>query len=230
MTTNHFPMEGLTFKRLLRFFLPMFPSQRPYQLQQREKGEYLYFPNQNQTHLYLLQKGRVKVGTQVNESQQHLQHIVWEGELFGELILFGQSLLNGFAQALEDVKYYAIEVEPMQQLLQQNWMVRQQVLEAINKRLQATESRLLAQQIQDTRTRIINFLLHFSKKRGRRVGKYGYFVAPFFKQTDIAALTGCSLPAVGLVLRELKKKGFITYCHHQLRIYNEHELKYRIRN
>ncbi|MFK7907647.1 MAG: Crp/Fnr family transcriptional regulator [Chitinophagales bacterium] len=226
---KHFiPMEGMTFKRLLRFFLPLFPHQKPYQLHQATKGEYIYSPNQNRTHLYLLQKGRVKIGTQVDECQQHLQHIVWEDELFGESVLLGQNPSNGFAQALEEVEYYTIEVEAIRQLFTQNWMVRLQILGAINKRLQSAESRLLAQQTQDTRTRIVDFLLYIAKERGSRVGKYGYFVAPFFKQTDIAALTGCSLPAVGLVLRKLKKEGLISYNSRQLRVYNIHELKHWI--
>ncbi len=214
------PITGITFNRLLRFL----PS-NAYQLRHSPKNTYLYSPTQKQTHLYLLQKGRVKIGTQINENQQHIQQIIWEGELFGELILFRQNSENGFAQALEKVEYYVVEVKAMQQLLQQNWMAQIQVLEVFNNRLHAAQSRLVAQQTQDTHTRIIDFLLHIAKEKGNKVGKYGYFVAPFFKQTNIAALTGCSLPAVGLVMRKLKEENLIVYSSKQLRIYHLHELK-----
>ena len=217
---THLPITGISFGRLLRYISSNSSIRKSFQLHQAPKNTYLYFPTQKQTQLYLLQKGRIKVGTQINDNQQHIQHIAWEGELFGEQILFGQNPVNGFAQTLEEAEYYAIEVATMRQFLQQNSLAQTMVRQVFNKRLQAAQKRLYAQQTQDTHTRIIDFLLHIAKEQGHKVGRYGYFVAPFFQQKDIAALTGCSLPAAGLAMRQLKKEGLIQYSSKQLRIYN----------
>lgn len=229
-------ITGITFERLLKFFSYSL-QQKPYSLKFARKGSKIYTPFEETNAVYLLKRGRVKIGVEemVKEGgkcplkKSYIHHIAWEGELFGELVLMNAPLLGHFAEALEDIEYYEISANAMQDLMHQNWMVQMQVLQLVGKRFQEAQKRLEEHILQDTRTRIITFLLELAIEKGEQVGKYGFLVRSFFQQADIAALLGCSLPAVGMVFRELKQKGLISYGGKRLQVYNRHELEFAVR-
>ncbi|MGB0929426.1 MAG: Crp/Fnr family transcriptional regulator [Chitinophagales bacterium] len=235
---NTLSITGITFERLLKFF-PYSLQQKPYQLKFAKRGTRIYEPFQQTDSVYLVKKGRIKIGVEqstklekdntVLSTKTYIHHIAWEGELFGEIALMGTPSMPTFAETMEDMEYYEISASAMQSLMQQNWMVQMQVLQLVGKRFREAQKRLEGYSHQDTRTRIITFLLDLAMEKGEKVGKYGFWVRSFFQQADIAALLGCSLPAVGLVLRELKQKKLISYGRKRLQIYNRHELKFAIR-
>ncbi|MGB0929429.1 MAG: Crp/Fnr family transcriptional regulator, partial [Chitinophagales bacterium] len=199
---NTLAITGITFERLLKF-LSYNPQQKPYTLKFAKKGTRIYESFQNTGSVYLVKKGRVKVGVEEETTEIgkkcplkkiYIHHIAWEGELFGEMTLMDAPDLGMFAEAMEEVEYYEISANAMQNLIQQNWMVQMQVLQLIGKRFQEAQKRLEEYNLQDTRTRIINFLLDLAMEKGEQIGKYGFLVRSFFQQADIAALLECSLP------------------------------------
>ncbi len=142
-TINYLGMEGVS----LECFLPLIPfclQQKAYQVKQASKGSYIYPPFQNGHNVYLIKKGRIKVSVMhQNEKGEYIQYIAEQGELFGDWGLFHSHQFGEFAQAMEETSYYQIPIENMQQLMQQNTMVRMLLLQMISLRYQQTENRFI---------------------------------------------------------------------------------------
>ncbi len=68
--------------------------------------------------VFLLKKGKVKIGTYSNDGKEIIKAILEPGEIFGELSIMGQEKRKDFAQALtSDVRFCAIGVEEMKEIL-----------------------------------------------------------------------------------------------------------------
>jgi hypothetical protein len=61
------------------------------------KGDFIYFEDEQSDHLYLVAEGRVKIGSYTEEGKEVTKAILATGEIFGELALMGQDKRSDFA-------------------------------------------------------------------------------------------------------------------------------------
>jgi len=85
------------------------------------------------------------------------------------------------------------------------------------------ETRLENLVFKDSRSRIIDFLLELSDKRGERVG-YETVVRKFLTHQEIANLTATSRQTVTTVLNDLRSKGLIKFDRRRLLIRDKDKL------
>jgi len=172
---------------------------------------FVFVPDENNDYVYLLLKGRIKIGTFSQEGKEVIKEILQPEQLFGDLALAGESTHTEFAQTLhDDVTYLQIRMSDIQQLLQHNQRFVYACITHLSNRLQRVEDRLAKLVLKDARERIIEFIVETAGKEGRRVG-FETLVKHYLTQQDIANITGTSRQTVTSVLNDLRKANLIHF-------------------
>ena len=136
-----------------------------------EKGKFIYFPEEPSKVVFLLKRGRVKIGTYSDEGKEITKAILEPGEIFGELAIAGQDNRQDFAQVLDNnVKICAIHKEEMLKMLESMPRLSLKMTHLIGLRLQKMERRFESLIFKDARDRIIDFIRDLVLSKGKKVG------------------------------------------------------------
>jgi CRP/FNR family transcriptional regulator, cyclic AMP receptor protein len=173
--------------------------------------QFIYMPDEPADFLYLLVKGRVKMGTFSEDGREVIKEILQPEQPFGDLVLGGETKRSDFAQAMHDeVTYLMIRFSEFLDMMMRNQTLMMSCLQHMHKRLQRVEDRLASLVLKDARERIIEFLVYSANREGRQVG-YETLVKHQLTQQEIANLTGTSRQTVTSVLNDLRKSNLIHF-------------------
>lgn len=162
-------------------------------------------------HVFILSDGFVKVGNFYIDGKEVLKSIVMPGEVFGELGLTGEDLRSEFAIPFRgSCTYYAIRVADLKQAMTESSELMFRVLTGLGIRVGSAEKRFEAYVFQDSRSRVIDFILSYAKKVGKPTDA-GVIFSHFMTHQDIANLTGASRQFVTAVLNDLRRSGYIGF-------------------
>jgi len=190
-----------------------------------EKGEFIYLNDEPSTHIFMIAKGRVKIGSYSDDGKEIIKAILSEGEIFGELSLTGEETRGDFAQAMDsETTVCPMPLEDMQQLLLDNKNLSLKIFKIIGLRMKKLERRLESLVFKDARSRIIDFLYEMGVERGQKVG-FEMMIKNHLTHKDIANLTGTSRQTVTTILNELKEKNLINFNRRQILIRDMEKLK-----
>lgn len=187
------------------------------------KGSYIYLPNEHADKIYMIDEGRVKIGTYSSSGKEITKAILGKAEIFGELSLIGQKKRRDFAIALEDCKMCVVTVEEMKMMMRERSDFSLFLMKIMGSRMLEMEQRLESLVFKDSRTRIIEFLYNLGKDKGQRVG-YETLVRKFMTHQEIANLTATSRQTVTTVLNELRSDNILTFNRRRLLIRNMEQL------
>jgi CRP-like cAMP-binding protein len=181
-----------------------------------EKDQFIYFNDDLSSQIYLVAKGRVKIGSQTPDGREIVKAILAEGEIFGEMALIGQSYRNDFAQALEyGTTVCPMHVADLEELMAQNKNLTLQIYKIIGFRLQRLERKIESLVFKDVRTRVVEFIIDLATEKGQKIG-YETKIINSLTHKDIANLTGTSRQTVTTILNELKERGIIHFDRRQI--------------
>ncbi|MFT4754934.1 MAG: CRP/FNR family cyclic AMP-dependent transcriptional regulator [Salibacteraceae bacterium] len=190
-----------------------------------EKGKYIYFPEEPSKVVFLLKKGRVKIGTYSDDGKEIIKAILEPGEVFGELAIAGQETRQDFAQVLDaDVKICAIHKDEMLRILEAMPRLNLKITHLIGMRLQRMERRFESLIFKDARDRIIDFVRELVLTKGKKIG-FEYAVKHKLTHQDIANLTATSRQTVTIVLNELRDAGTIGFDRRSIIVHEMDDLK-----
>lgn len=175
-----------------------------------KKGEFIYVPEEHADKIFLLTEGRVKIGAYGDGGKEITKAILSNGEVFGELSLIGENKRRDFAYVMETSTVCAIKVEEMKALMKEYNGLQLFLMRLMGNRVLEMEQRLESLVFRDSRTRIVEFLVHLANRKGQRVG-YETLVRRFLTHQEIANLTATSRQTVTTVLNELRGKNLITF-------------------
>lgn len=184
---------------------------------QYKKGEYIYMPDQSSDKIFFITSGRVKIGTFSETGKEITKAILNDGEVFGELSLIGEQKRRDFAYAMESSDICMINKEEMESLIKDHNGLSLFIMKIMGSRVLEMENRLESLVFKDSRTRIVEFLIELSMKRGERVG-FERVVRKFITHQEIANLTATSRQTVTTVLNELRNKNILTFNRKRLLI------------
>ncbi len=174
-----------------------------------KKEDYIYFPNEQSTHIYMVVSGRVKIGHYLEDGKEVVTAILSTGEIFGELALAGEDVRKDFAQAMDTVSICPLSIEDLKELMKENKELSFKILKLVGLRLMKLERKLELLVFKDARTRIIEFLKDSAEWKGKKVG-FETMIPTKLTHKDIASLTGTSRQTVTTILNELKRKILLT--------------------
>ncbi len=190
-----------------------------------KKEEFIYFPDEYATHIYMIVSGRVRIGNYQDDGKETVTAILSTGEIFGELALAGEERRKDYAKAIDaNTIICPLRVQDLQELMLENRELSFKVLKLIGLRLMKLERKLELLVFKDARTRIIEFLKDTAAWKGRKVG-FETMIPTRLTHKDIASLTGTSRQTVTIILNELKEKNLINFDRKKILIRDLENLK-----
>jgi CRP/FNR family transcriptional regulator, cyclic AMP receptor protein len=190
-----------------------------------KKDEFVYFPDEEADHLYMIAEGRVKIGHYLDDGKEVVKSILTKGELFGELALAGEEKRSDFAQAIDNrTAICPVSLTELKQLMTTDKDLSFRLIKLIGLRLMKLERKLELLVFKDARTRVVEFLKDAAAWKGKKVG-YETMIPTKLTHKDIAALTGTSRQTVTTILNELKQDNLIYFDRRKILIRDLEKLK-----
>ena len=187
--------------------------------QHYRKDKYIYMPEQLSDKIYFISSGRVKLGTYGRHGQEVTKAILGKGDIFGELSIVGEIVRRDFAYTMEGTHCYEISVKKMLRMIQLNKSLRTYFMNNFGTRIMDIEHRLNTIVLKNSRSRIIQFLIDLTEKKGQRVG-YEWVVRKFMTHKEVGDLSATSRQTVTMILNELRKKDLIKFDRKRLLVRN----------
>lgn len=188
-----------------------------HQAKRFKKGEYIYIPDAHANYIFLIEEGRVKVGTYSEEGKTITKAILSKGEVFGELSLIGEEKRKDFAYAMESTKVCMLSRTEMHNLMREYGKLQLYIMKLMGNRVLEMEQRLESLVFKDSKTRIMEYLVNLAERKGQRIG-YEIVVRRFLTHQEIANLTATSRQTVTTVLNYLRSKNILTFNRKRLLI------------
>lgn len=184
------------------------------------KNDYVYFESDAANKVFLIEKGKIKIGYYSEDGTEVVHAILSKGELFGEKAILGEEKRNEFAQSLDsETSICPIGVETMLELMRDNQNFSLRIYKFLGLRFKKLERRLQLLLFKDTKTRLLEFLEELCEEYGHDCDKTGDKVINHpYTQKDIASLIGTSRPTLNTILNELKEANRISFHRKEIRI------------
>jgi len=185
-----------------------------------KKQDYIYFEEDSANKVYLIEKGKVKIGYYNEDGGEVVKTILTRGEIFGEKAILGEDKRNEFAQSIDDkTSICPIGVQTMHDLMRNNQEFSFKVYKFIGFKFKKLERRLQLLLFKDTKTRLKEFLDELCIDFGYDCPKTGDHVIKHpYTQKDIASLIGTSRPTLNIFLNELREENYINFSRKEIRI------------
>ncbi|WP_108866928.1 Crp/Fnr family transcriptional regulator [Aquimarina aquimarini] len=186
------------------------------------KNDYIYFEEDSANKIYLIEKGKVKIGYYGEDGHEVIKAILIKGEIFGEKAILGENKRTEFAQSLDNTTSICpIGVETMHELMKDNQSFSLRIYKFIGMRFKRLERRLQLLLFKDTKTRLLEFLNELKEDYGHCCPHTGDMVIEHpYTQKDIAHLIGTSRPTLNIILNELKESNIIDFNRKEIRLKN----------
>lgn len=187
---------------------------------QYAKQDYIYFEEDAATKVYLIEKGKVKIGYYNEEGDEMVKAILSKGELFGEKAILGEERRNEFAQSIDsNTSICPVSVTAMQDLMRDNQSFSLKVYKFLGLRFKKLERRLELLLFKDTTTRVLEFLKELGDDYGYCCPETGDTIIKHpYTQKDIASLIGTSRPTLNTILNELRAAHQLEFHRNEIRL------------
>ena len=185
-----------------------------------KKKDYIYFEEDSANKIYLIEKGKVKIGYYNENGDEIVKAILAKGELFGEKAILGDNVRDEFAQSIDNsTSICPIGVNAMHNLMRDNQTFSFKVYKFIGFKFKKLERRLQLLLFKDAKTRLVEFLNELCSDYGYDCTETGdHIIKHPYTQKDIASLIGTSRPTLNILLNELKEENYIYFNRNEIRI------------
>lgn len=187
---------------------------------QYKKQDYIYFKEDEANKVYLLEKGKVKLGYYAADGGEVIKAIITKGGLFGEKAILGDKKRNEFAQAIDkQTVVCSVGVAKMQELMRENTSFSLKIYKFLGWRFKKLERRLELLLFKDTTTRVKEFLKELEEEYGYCCPATGdTVIAHPYTQKDIASMLGTSRPTFNSIMNDLKNLKVLDFNRKEIRI------------
>jgi len=176
------------------------------------KKQFIYFTEDAAKKVYLIDKGKVKIGYYNENGNEVIKAILSRGEIFGEKSILGELKHNDFAQSLtKDTSICSISVDELQGLMLENRSLSLKIYRFIGIRFSRLERRLELLLFKDARTRLLEYLSELEEEFGQTLVNGNILIKHPYTQKDIASLIGISRPSLNILMNNLKEENYLDF-------------------
>ena len=188
-----------------------------------KKSDYIYFEEDSANKIYLINKGKVKIGYYTEDGKEIIKSILTRGEIFGEKAMLGIDKRNEFAQSIDNsTSICPVTKEALFLLMRDNVSISLKIYKFIGLRIKKLERRLQLLLFKDTKTRLLEFLNEMSEDYGYKCEETSdHIIHHPYTQKDIATLIGTSRPTLNILLNELKEEKVLSYNRKEIRLFKK---------
>lgn len=191
-----------------------------HQLLRFNRNDYVYFEQQRSGRVYLVEKGKVRIGYYTEPGEEVVKAVLTRGEIFGEKAILDAQSRNEFAQVIDnETVICSVSVETLQELMREDKSFSLQIYKFIGFRIRKLERRLRLLLFKDSRTRFIEFLKDLCEEYGEACAAGGYRkIRHPYTQKDMASLIGTSRPTLNILMNELQEEGLLEFSRREIRV------------
>jgi len=184
------------------------------------KEDYIYFEEDLANKVYLIEKGKVKIGHYTEEGDEVIRAILSKGELFGEKAILGEDVRDEFAKSIDaNTSICPVGVDTMHELMRDNKPFSFRVFKIIGFRIKRLERRLELIMFKDAETRVQEFLKEMAADYGYCCPETGDTVIRHpYTQKDIAHLIGTSRPTFNAIMNKFKEAKLIDFRRNEIKL------------
>ncbi len=173
-----------------------------------DRGRPLFREGDPGDRLYVITRGKIKLGRSSPDGRENLLAVLGPGEMFGELSLFDPGPRTATATAVSDSALIALGHADLRSILGGRPEVAEQLLRALAKRLRRTNEALADLVFSDVPGRVAKALLDLAQRFGRQTDT-GLLVAHDLTQEELAQLVGASRETVNKALADFAGRGWL---------------------
>ncbi|MEO1653210.1 MAG: Crp/Fnr family transcriptional regulator, partial [Bacteroidota bacterium] len=134
------------------------------------KEEFVYFKEDMADKVFLIAKGKVKIGFYTPDGREVVKAILSKGEMFGELAFLGEQKRNDFAQSLDKhTTLCPLTPDVMHELVRHNKELSFKIYKIIGLRMRKLERKIEGLISKDVKERLIDFLRDMAEEKGKVV-------------------------------------------------------------
>lgn len=225
LSKTNIKMKNIWYFEDINLFKILCPHKYPaytktHSLSNYKKSDYIYFEEDSANKIYLIDKGKVKLGYYTEDGDEVIKAILTKGEIFGEKALLGIDKRNEFAQSIDNTTSICpVSKDALFSIMRDNVSVSFKIYKFIGLRIKRLERHLQLLLFKDTKTRLLEFLNELCEEYAYDCEETGDKVINHpYTQKDIATLIGTSRPTLNTLLNELKEEGTIDFNRKEIRI------------
>ncbi len=195
------------------------------------KDDYIYFEEDHSNKVYLIDKGKVKLGYYTEDGEEVIKSILSKGEIFGEKAVLGEETRGEFARSADkETVVCRVPSDTMQELIKDNETFSIKFYKLLGYRFRKLERRLQLLLFKDTKTRLLEFLSELAEDFGNKCeATPGTIIIKHpYTQKDIASLIGTSRPTLNALMNELKENDLIDFNRKEIQLKSEIIATYKI--
>ncbi|MBW6509020.1 MAG: Crp/Fnr family transcriptional regulator [Desulfuromonadales bacterium] len=186
------------------------------------RGQPFYLSRDVSDKIYLVKKGRVRLGMVNAEGNEITLDVLGPGEIFGELAVTDEKRRSHFAEATEDSLVCIFSRTHFNKFLTEHPELTFNIMKLIGFRLRELETRLQDLTFKSVSERLKTTLLRLTERHGI---KEANGIRLTITQKDIAYLVGATREAVAEEIARLKRAGLLQTAYRSLLIPDLEALK-----
>ncbi len=176
-----------------------------------KKDKKIFEADQKIKSVYILLKGSIKVGLEMEPGKSIIKQLIHEGEIFGENIITKKETRVDYAQALAESQVFVIPKAIFETLLFENVEFCGSIVSHILTQLATLEKRITDFVYVKAQKRIEGFLKNMALNKGIKIGIDELLINHNLSHSDIAFITDTSRQTVSRVLGDLKRANIIHF-------------------
>ncbi|MCL5982564.1 MAG: Crp/Fnr family transcriptional regulator [Firmicutes bacterium] len=174
--------------------------------------------------LFIIQQGRVKISKNSADGREQILHILKDGDVFAEVVLFDQGVYPATAEAVEDTRVWLLRNEDMERLLQKQPKLAVKLLRLMSRRLRQSQLLIRDLALHDTCGRLAGLLLRLARREGEKAGGRIILDLDLTRQ-ELASMIGTSRETVARILSRFQKEGVLVLEKQKIVILDEQKLR-----
>lgn len=171
-------------------------------------GHTVFVEGEAGDRLYIIAKGKVKVGCKTADGRENLLALMGPGDMFGELALFDPGPRTSTVTTLTEVRAVTMDGEALRTWMANRPEIAERLLRVLARRLRRTNDNLSDLIFTDVPGRVAKQLLYLSQRFGSRDGE-ALRVDHELSQAELAQLVGASRETVNKTLSDFAQRGWI---------------------
>lgn len=187
-------------------------------------GRIIFFENEPGEAVFFLKSGRIKVSKGDDDGREQILHFVHPGEMFAEVVLFGDSSYPATAEVIEDAEVQLIRNRDMEQLVMEYPDIALGFLRTMSRRLRFAQRQINELALMSTTRRMASMLLYLGAEQGMEIDR-GIRIDISLTKQDLASLIGTSRETANRILSDFRKQKVIEVNKQDIVILNKEKLK-----
>ncbi len=174
--------------------------------------------------VFIIRQGKVKISKSTADGREQILHILKDGDVFAEVVLFDKGPYPATAEAVEETAVMLLRNADMEKLLQKQPVLAVKMLRLMARRLRQAQLLIRDLALHDAYGRLAGLLLRFARREGKRA-KDGIILDLELTRQDMASMIGTSRETVARILSRFQKEGVLSLDRQRIIILDEEKLR-----